>query len=813
MNAIRTVRGLNAQKRMVCIGLVALLTAVFAVLQTAISAAWAPVPGHIMTPWAKDVAPDKAWPEYPRPQMVRPAWKNLNGLWDYAVRPVGEPQPSAWDGKILVPFCIESALSGVKKDLLPGQRLWYRTIADVPKAWGKQRVLLHFGAVDFEAEVWVNGQKVGDHRGGYDPFTFDITDAVKAAGRQEIVVGVIDSTNAGMQAVGKQRLPERRRGINYTSSSGIWQTVWLEPVPAVSIERLKLTPDVDRRRLVVEAVVRGGGEGCELAVQAMDGGKAVARASGKTGSPLAVAIPNPKLWSPDSPFLYDLAVELRKGGRTLDRVDSYFGMRKVSLGRDAWGITRILLNDKPIFQYGPLDQGYWPDGIYIPPTDEGLRFDVEYLKKIGCNMNRKHVVVAQDRWYYHCDQVGILVWQDMVPPMKFGGNEFTPAGNAQWEMEQKRMIDYLYNHPSIVLWTVFNEGWGQHDTERLTNWTMDYDPSRLVNGASGWTDLRVGHIRDLHDYSFHPSIPLPTIDPVRAIVLGEVGGHELLLKGHLWNPELTISLQMDPLQDMNRELYLQTDQFVERYGQFIRNLRLLVGRHGLCAAVYTQIADVEQEDNGWLTYDRAVSKIEEAKLKAWHESLYRTPPEPRVVLPASMEQPQSWKYTTAKPAEGWAADAFDDSGWSTGNGPFGNGPYGNTHFEWPAMGTHWSGEELYLRKAFTLDAVPERVAVRVYGLGSFEVYLNGKLVKAASNRDRENEIYACDILLFQRGSEMLRPGGNRIAVRCSMAVPQRGGFGGMRSRIEIPPMLGSLLAVRPSPMTRFIDVGLVEPGP
>jgi len=777
-----------------------------------LSGSWAPVQGHIMTPWAKDVRSDKAWPEYPRPQMVRQAWKNLNGLWDYAVRPAAEPQPSAWDGQILVPFCIESALSGVKKEFRPGQRLWYRNAVDVPKAWRGQRVLLHFGAVDYDATVWVNGQKVGNHKGGYDAFTFDITDAVKPSGMQEIVVGVTDSTNTGMQAVGKQTLPDKRQGTHrYTPSSGIWQTVWLEPVSTVSIQRLKLMPDVDRRQLNVEVLLKGPGDGCDVELQAFDGTRRIAGVTGKAGVPLALKIPNPKLWSPDAPFLYDLKANLLQNGKVLDRVSSYFGMRKISLGRDAQGMTRILLNGKAIFQYGPLDQGYWPDGIYISATDEGLRFDVEYLKKIGCNMSRKHVTVAQDRWYYHCDRLGLLVWQDMVPPMKFGGNTFTQADNAQWETEQKNMIDGLYNHPSIVIWTVFNEGWGQHDTERLTNWTMDHDPTRLVEDCSGWTDLRAGHIRDLHDYSFHPSVPLSQIARYRAIVLGEVGGFELLVKNHLWNPDLTISLQMDPVRDLNRELYLQPGQMLERYDQFIQGLRLLIGKHGLCAAVYTQIADVEQEDNGWLTYDRAVSKIDIAQLKAWHESLYQTPPEPKALLPASVDSPQSWKYTTSKPADGWASDTFDDSGWNTGNGPFGNGPYGNTNFEWPAVGTQWNTDEIYLRKTFRLDAVPDRIALRVYGQGSFDAYLNGKLIKSASNREREMEIYGCDIPLFQPGTDILRQGQNVLAVRCSMAMPQGMGFQTFRSAMAVPPQLGAFLAVRSSPVTRFIDVGLVEP--
>jgi len=813
MLGIRMARGFNGHSRVACIGLVAVLSAVFSVPLSAYPAPWAPVQGHIMTPWAKNVTPDKAWPEYPRPQMVREAWKNLNGLWDYAVRPGTVPQPKTWDGQILVPFCIESALSGVKKELRPGQRLWYRNSVDIPKEWKGQKILLHFGAVDWETAVWVNGQKAGEHKGGYDPFTVDITGSVKPDVMQEIVVSVLDSTNANMQAQGKQRLSDMGRAFtSYTPSSGIWQTVWMEPVPAVSIERLKITPDVDRQQLVVEAVLSGQGEGTTVELQAFDGAKQVAAVSGKAGVPIALKVVNPKLWSPDSPFLYDLKVNVQQNGKVLDRVTSYFGMRKVSLGKDAQGFTRILLNNKAIFQYGPLDQGYWPDGIYIPATDEALRFDVEYLKKIGCNMDRKHMVVGQDRWYYYCDRLGLAVWQDMVPPLKFGGNVHTQTGDVQWELEQKRMIDHLYNHPSVVMWTLFNEACGQHETERLVNWIMDYDPSRLVNNASGWTDYRVGHIRDLHDYSFHPSLPLPEIAKYRAVVLGEVGGFELLLKGHLWNPDEAIQLQTDPLQDMSREKYLESGQLSERYEQFIKGLRFLIGTHGLCAAVYTQIADVEEECNGWLTYDRAMSKFDMVRLKAWHESLYRTPPAPRVLLPASVESPQTWKYTTDKPADGWTANGFNAAGWKSGNGPFSNGPYGNTGLIWPAVGTWWNTSEIYLRKTFNLNTIPDRIALRVYGLGTCDVYLNGQLVKTISSRDREGQIYGCDALLFQRPGDFLRQGENVIAVRCSMVILQRPGFGPPRPVNLIPPPgAGQLWIPRPAPATHFVDVGLVVP--
>jgi len=787
---------------------------------------WAPVQKHIMTPWAKNVRPDNVWPEYPRPQMVREAWKNLNGLWDYTIRPADAPQPTSWEGQILVPFCVESALSGVNRELRPDQRLWYRNSVEIPKDWMGKRILLHFGAIDYESTVWVNGQKVGDHKGGYDPFAFDMTDAIKPEGKQEIVVGVLDSTNTSMQAVGKQRLADRR-SETFTASSGIWQTVWMEPVPAVSIDRLKITPDLDRQQVIVEVRLSGKDDGYSAELTAYDGTMTLATVTGKIDVPFLLNIPNPKLWSPDSPFLYDLKVNLRQNGKIVDRVNSYFGMRKISLGKDEQGFTRILLNNKPIFQYGPLDQGYWPDGLYIPATDEALRFDLEYLKKIGCNMDRKHVTVGQDRWYYHCDRLGLLVWQDMVPPMKVRGNVFTPESNAQWELEQKRMIDCLYNHPAIILWTVFNESWGQHETERLTNWTMEYDPSRLVNDASGWTDFHVGHIRDLHDYSFHPSIPLPEIAKYRAIVLGEVGGFELLLKGHLWYPDQTITLQTDSLQDFSRERYLETPQLVERYEQFIKGLKLQISSHGLCAAMYTQIADWGRENNGWLTYDRVVSKIDVAKLKAWHESLYQAPAKTKILLPPSVESPQRWKYTTNKPPENWTAVAFEDASWNTGEGPFGNGPFSNTDFKWPLIRTRWNTNEIFMRKTILIDAVPDRIALRVYGLGSSEIFLNGQLVKNISSQDREGQIYACDVPLFQHGSTLLHKGENVIAVHCNVAPPRRGGFGTPAPAGTAPSSRGPSATSRPSipiaaqgrtgfrmfqliPAARFFDMGLVE---
>ena len=403
------------------------------------------LPGRLMTRWAKDVSPENALPEYPRPQMVRKDWLNLNGLWDIKLA-------DGTEAKILVPYPIESALSGVMKH---ADRMTYRRSFEIPQAWSGRHVLLHFGAVDWEAKVSVNGKELGVHRGGYDDFSFDITDALKTSGEQEIAVEVFDPTDAGSQPRGKQVL--HPGGIMYTPTSGIWQTVWLEPVAETHIESLLLVPDVDAGCLRLTV----GGTGTVEAV-ASDGGRQVAQVSGDAGAELKLAIPDPKLWSPDSPHLYDLRVSLKSGGKTVDEVTSYFGMRKIALGKDEQGVTRLMLNGKFVFQVGPLDQGFWPDGIYTAPTDEALRWDIETMKKLGFNCARKHVKVEPDRWYYWCDKLGLLVWQDMP-----AGDNKTAEAKQQFEVELRRLIEGRRDHPAIIMWVVFNEGWGQYDTQRL----------------------------------------------------------------------------------------------------------------------------------------------------------------------------------------------------------------------------------------------------------------------------------------------------------------------------------------------------------
>ena len=477
---------------------------------------WQAEQAPLMTRWAVEVSPENALPEYPRPQLVREEWLNLNGLWEYALRPQDEAQPDAFDGNILVPYPVESALSGVM-ERVEGRRLWYRRSFRVPERWAGQRVLLQFGAVDWETTLWINGTEVGTHRGGYDPFGFDITEALAETDDQEIVVSVLDPTDAGTQPRGKQvNSPE---GIWYTPSTGIWQTVWLEPVPPTHITDVQMTPDIEAG--VLELEVQGNKIGNVVAA-VLDGEEVIADVRGVVGETLKLPVPDAKLWSPDAPFLYDLELRLESAGGVVDEAVSYFGMREISHGPDKNGVPRLLLNGEPLFQYGLLDQGFWPDGLYTAPTDAALRYDLEMTKELGFNMVRKHVKVEPARWYYWADKLGLLVWQDMPSGDAFAAENAgqitrSPESAEQFELELQRMVDNLRNHPSVVMWVLFNEGWGQYDTVRLTEWLESYDPSRLVNSVSGWNDVGAGRrVR-------HSQLPRPRRAAPRSLSRSGVG--------------------------------------------------------------------------------------------------------------------------------------------------------------------------------------------------------------------------------------------------------------------------------------------------
>lgn len=576
-------------------------------------AQWQPAGSHIRTKWADDVNPSAPLPEYPRPQMVRSEWQNLNGLWDYAILPVGE-EFAAGQGKILVPFAAESSLSGVGLNVGAENNLWYNRSFTVPKEWKGRRVILHFGAVDWKAEVWVNDIFVASHSGGYSPFEADITDALAGKGANTLTVKVWDPSDKGFQPRGKQ--VSNPGGIWYTPVTGIWRTVWMEPVAENHISALKITPDLDGRRIIVEA--SGCSEGIVEAV-VKESGKVVARGRAIAGKSASVSIAKPHLWSPEDPYLYDLEVTLTAGGKVVDRVESYCAMRKISKVLDKDCIWRFALNGEPVFLYGPLDQGWWPDGLYTAPTDEALAYDIQKTKDLGFNMIRKHVKVEPDRWYYHCDRLGIIVWQDMpsgewTAPWQmtryFDGKESTrtPESEACYRTEWNEIIESLQSHPCICVWVPFNEGWGQFKTAEITRWTAVKDPDRLVNSASGGNHFAgAGDILDLHHY---PEPMMYLFDSNRITVLGEYGGIGWPVEGHLWTPD----------RNWGYIKFTSSNEVTDEYVKYAEQLGAMVSR-GFSAAVYTQTTDVEIEVNGLMTYDRKVDKVDVERVRKANEAV------------------------------------------------------------------------------------------------------------------------------------------------------------------------------------------------
>jgi beta-galactosidase/beta-glucuronidase len=582
-----------------------------------VHAQWQPAGNKIKTRWADEINVNSVLPEYPRPVMERTEWMNLNGLWDYAILPAGSSYQQA-DGKILVPFAVESSLSGVQKTLGDKNELWYNRSFSVPATWKNKRILLHFGAVDWKTDVWVNGVKVGEHTGGYTPFSFDVTPALQKD-NNTVTVRVWDPTDESYQPRGKQ--VNKPHGIWYTPVSGIWQTVWLEPVPEHYIAALKTTPDIDRKILRVEALTDQCPPSGIVEVTVLDNGKPVASGKALAGKAVEISIPDVKLWSPDSPFLYDLKVTLSADGKTTDEVKSYAAMRKFSTQRDAEGIVRLQLNNKDLFQFGPLDQGWWPDGLYTAPTDEALAYDIVKTKDFGFNMIRKHVKVEPARWYTHCDKLGIIVWQDMPSGDKspqwqsrqyFNGVEILRSAESEknYRKEWKEIMDYLYSYPCIGIWVPFNEAWGQFKTPEIVAWTKEYDPSRLVNPASGGNHYPCGDMLDLHQY---PAPKLYLYDGQRPTVLGEYGGIGLVEKDHLWEPN----------RNWGYVQFNSSKEVTEEYIKYAEELKTLI-RTGFSAAVYTQTTDVEIEVNGLMTYDRKKIKLEEDRLKKVNGEICKT---------------------------------------------------------------------------------------------------------------------------------------------------------------------------------------------
>jgi beta-galactosidase/beta-glucuronidase len=618
---MRTYQSFKAERN--CFFLITLLLQVS--LLPAQQFKWMPAGNKIASSWASQVDPSNVLSQYPRPQFVREGWKNLNGLWDYSLVSKDQGRPSSFDGKILVPFAIESSLSGVGKRVGKDSVLWYHTTIVIPSSMKRKNILLRFGAVDWETEVYVNGQKLGMHQGGYDPFSFDITTALKKGNAQDLVIRVWDPTDEGPQPRGKQ--VKNPNGIWYTPVTGIWQTVWMEAVPKTYISSTRQVPDIDHQMVRVTPSIENLQNGDQIKISAWDGENKVAEQILNGNTDVELPITDPKLWSPQNPFLYDLKIAVIRKDKIIDEVRSYFAMRKISTRADVNGVQRILLNNKFLFQYGPLDQGWWPDGLYTAPTEEALEYDIDQTKAMGFNTIRKHVKVEPARWYYHCDKVGMLVWQDMPSgdlgarwnsrPGVEGGSDMErkPESEAIYRKEWNAIIEALYNFPCIVVWVPFNEAWGQFKTKEITEWTKSKDPSRLVNSASGGNFHEVGDIIDLHNYPV-PSMPKASLfGSKQAIVLGEFGGLGLPLEGHTW-------------QDRNNwgyRSFRNADTLFITYSSYIDQLVPLI-KKGLSAAIYTQTTDVEVEVNGLMTYDRKVIKMPLDRLKEIHQKLYNAIP-------------------------------------------------------------------------------------------------------------------------------------------------------------------------------------------
>jgi beta-galactosidase/beta-glucuronidase len=613
--------------------LVLTIICVVLVIRQGASQGSSPIGNQMKTRWGKEVNAKNVWQEYPRPQLERTEWRNLNGEWQYKIQRKAIPMPRTYQGKILVPFAVESSLSGVQKSFMPEDRLWYRREFEIPKTWSSKKVLLNFDAVDWYANVWINGALIGGHKGAYDRFSFDITPYLKATGKQELVVSVDDPSSSEDQARGKQQMPQE--GIWYTPVSGIWQTVWLEAVSGEGfVKEVRMTPNIDQSTISVIPMLNAPKlPEYNVKISVRDGDIEVGSGSTQADKESVIKLDNPKLWSPDSPFLYEVSIQLmNKSGAVIDQVKSYFGMRKISLGIEN-GTQVLMLNNAPLFHYGTLDQGWWPDGLHTPPSDVAMKYDLEITKQLGFNTIRKHIKVEPDRWYYWCDKIGIMVWQDMPSGMvvinESGKERPTHVqhvgrtandlnrlseSTAQFEWELKRMVDLHHNSPSIVVWVPFNEGWGQYETCRISDHVKAMDPSRLVNAISGWALRPCGDIYDIHTYQVDVKIPPTSLD--RASVIGEYGGIGYPIEGHLWNPKM---------RNWGYQTYNSADELVKQYKVKFDQILKMKKEMGLSAAIYTQTTDVEGEVNGLITYDREVVKFPPDSLRKMHGQLYKKP--------------------------------------------------------------------------------------------------------------------------------------------------------------------------------------------
>lgn len=735
----------------------AFMLAMMTASASAAAPAWQMKEAPMMTPWASQIDTSCPLPEYPRPQMVRDdGWLNLNGIWELRKGVPDEAYSATfdYDKSILVPYPIESALSGVmeKGD---EQCYWYRRSFTVPDNMKGKRLLLHFGAVDWEAKAYVNGHEVGRHTGGYDPFTFDITDAVTADGEQELTVYIYDNTGVQGQMTGKQ---SKNPSICwYTCSSGIWQTVWLEAVPDTYIASIEMEPTLSQNWLNLKVTATDATAKVDVSVKDRDGKEVAALDGGDTGKPLRITIPDARVWSPDDPYLYDVDITLTKDGKEADKINTYFGMRKIEV-RKVDGYPRIFLNGEQIFQVGPLDQGFWPDGLHTPPSEEAMLYDIKTMKDLGFNMVRKHIKVEPDRWYYLCDREGLLVWQDLPSGNVVKGYE--EIAKANFKDEAVKIVNAIKNHPSIVHWVVFNEGWGQFDTPEVTaivqNNVNRLSPSRfgkasLICNASGWTDHEIGDIIDTHSYP-HPSCPTHAS---RAAVCGEMGGITLKEPGHIW-----------PGGDFQYTVVETKGDFTEYFNMLCDEIKDLYYM-GLNASVYTQIADVEIEKNGFLTYDRKVLKTDNpAKIRAKIQEVLDMPHSDMKVTPiisTSAAHRYKWRYSmSADVPRHWQDKGFDDSSWPLGEAAFGANVGSSQHL----VGTDWNTNDIVMRRWFKLGELsPEAIkAMRfvIFHDEDIEIYING--VWAASRGGFTGGYVPVDI--SDQAKAAIRPGEwNLIALR------------------------------------------------
>ena len=708
--------------------------------------AWEMKKGSLTSVFAEDIDVNNVWGEYPRPQMVRKEWQSLNGIWEMQPlfkKTAGVPASDAYSMEILVPFPVESPISGIMQHY---DRFAYRRTFTVPADWKGRNLMLNFEAVDWECEVYVNGQRVGMHQGGYDNFAIDVTKYLVDGDEQELVVKVYDPTDMGGQPRGKQTLSPG--GIMYTSTSGIWQSVWMEPVQSLHIEKYTVVPDIDNSTVNVK-VMTAGGRSAKAVIAVKDGKKVVSTIEADANKEVTLSVPNAKWWSPESPFLYDLDIKLVSGNETVDAVSGYFGMRKISLAKDGTH-TRMFLNNEPIFHIGPLDQGFWPDGIYTAPTDEALLYDIQVTKQMGFNMIRKHIKVEPRRWYYHCDRLGMLVWQDMPSGASYGG---VGIDKSQFKKELTAMVENLYNAPSIIMWIIFNESQGRHDVDALVNHVRSLDGSRLINLDSqyGTHSTYIGDVWDVHHYPNPAFISCPNKDI--ANVCGEYGGLKYKESGHIWGSG-----------DWGYATMNSREELLNTYGAYVDELVRFRDFFGMGGAVYTQITDVEIEINGLMTYDRAVVKVDVEKMAEYNSRLvdaynrYTT----NVIIANAMEGGEMWKMTTTKPADDWYKAGFDDSSWKESKSGFGTSNTPNA-----VVGTVWNTEDIWIRKKFRLDGMNRQMADSLIMLMTHdedcEIYINDKLLASYTGYDNNYSVVEFtkavkDALLYDAD--------NTIAVHC-----------------------------------------------